>query len=116
MSTPNLGLELVPSNSLQPSVPINDTLQAIDALLQLAVVDKDLAAPPTTVESDSGKRWIIGPAATGAWTGKSGQVALCTGATLWRFLEPRDGWEAVVLDEGALGTRYRYIGGAWSAV
>lgn len=116
MSTPNLGLELVPSNSLQPSVPINDTLQVIDALLQLAVIDKDLATPPATVDADAGKRWIVGAAATGAWTGKSGQVALCTGATLWRFLEPRDGWEAVVLDEGPLGTRYRYIGGAWSAV
>lgn len=116
MNTPNLGLELVPANSLQPSVPLNDVLQVIDALLQLAVQDKDVTAPPATVESDSGKRWIVGPAATGSWSGKSGQVALCTGAALWRYLEPRDGWEAVVLDEGPLGTRYRYIGGAWSAV
>lgn len=116
MSTPNIGLETVPSNSLQPSVPINDALQVIDALLQLAVEDKDLAVSPETTSVDAGRRWIVGPAATGAWAGKERNVALCTGAGLWRFLVPRPGWEAVVLDEGPLGTRYRFIAGAWSAV
>lgn len=116
MSTPNLGLELVPSNSLQPSVPLNDALQVIDALLQLAVEDKDLTVPPPTVESDSGKRWIVGATPTGAWAGKAGQIALCTGAALWRFLAPRPGWEAVVLDEGVSGTRYRFTAGAWAPV
>lgn len=116
MSTPNLALELVPANSLQPSVPINDALQVFDALLQLAVLDKDLAAAPPTLESDSGKRWIVGSMATGEWAGKSNQVALCTGAGLWRFLQPQAGWEAIVLDEGPMGTRYRYINEAWLVV
>jgi hypothetical protein len=110
MSTPNLGLELVPANSLQPSIPLNDALQVIDALLQLAVEDKDLTAPPATVESDSGKRWIVPTAATGAWAGKTGQIALCTGAGLWRFIEARTGFRAFVIDEGA---DYRFVAGTW---
>lgn len=111
MSTPNLGFETVPSNSLQPSVPINDALQLMDALIQLAVVDKDATVPPTTVAGDIGKRWIIPASATGAWAGKTNQIALCTGATLWRFIMPRDGFEAVVLDENK---RYRFMSGSWT--
>lgn len=113
MSTPNLGLELVPSNSLQPSVAINDALQLLDALVQLAVESRTLTAPPTTTESDIGKRWIIGTSATGAWAGHDGEIALCTGANLWRFIEPREGFEG--WDIGA-GERVRYTSGAWVAV
>ncbi|HEY8354432.1 MAG TPA: DUF2793 domain-containing protein [Methylophilaceae bacterium] len=113
MSTPNLGLELVPSNSLQPSVAINDALQLLDALVQLAVESRTLTAPPATTESDIGKRWIIGTSATGAWAGHDGEIALCTGADLWRFIEPREGFEG--WDIGA-GERVRYTSGAWVAV
>ncbi|KRG38082.1 hypothetical protein ARC78_15805 [Stenotrophomonas pictorum JCM 9942] len=113
MTTPNLGLETVPANSLQPSVPINDALQVIDALLQLAVEDKDLSAPPATVPGDVGKRWIVGAAPTGAWGGKAGQIALCTGAGLWRFIPARAGFRAFVIDEGI---DYRFSAGAWAPI
>lgn len=113
MTTPNLALDEVPSGSLQPSVPINADLQALDALVQLSVQDKDLTTPPTTVLADAGKRWIVGAAATGAWTGRDGQIALCTAADTWRFFVPGDGWRAVVLDEAGDPT-YQYGGGAWA--
>lgn len=113
MSTPNLGLETVPANSLQPSVPINDSLQLLDALVQLAVEDKDLSAPPTTVAADAGKRWIIGAGATGAWAGHDDEIALCTGAGLWRFIPPREGFRAWVIDELE---DYRYTSSAWSII
>lgn len=112
-TTPNLGLELVPANSLQPSVAINDALQVLDAITQLAVQDKDLTAPPATSAGDAGKRWIVGASATGAWAGKDGQIALCTGATLWRFIPPKDGFEAWVIDEGK---KYRYTSGTWGSI
>ena len=112
MSTPNLDLEQVPNNSLQPSVPINDALQALDALVHLAVEDKDLTTPPTTVSGDEGKRWIVGTAATGAWSGKDGQIALCTAADTWRFFAPNEGWRARVKDEDIT---YEYSGSGWSA-
>lgn len=113
MSTPNLGLETVPANSLQPSAPINDALQLLDALVQLAVEDKDLSAPPTTVAADAGKRWIVGASATGDWAGHDGEIALCTGADLWRFITPRAGFRAWVIDEAE---DYRYTSGAWSVI
>ena len=113
MSTPNLGLETVPANSLQPSVPINDALQLLDALVQLAVEDKDLSAPPTTVAADAGKRWIVGASATGDWAGHDDEIALCTGENLWRFIVAGEGFRAWVIDEAA---DYRYTSGAWSII
>lgn len=110
MTTPNLGLPEVPSNSLQPSVPINDALQVLDAITQLVVQDKDLSAPPVTVAEDAGKVWIVGAAATGAWAAHEAQLALCVGADLWRFIVPKPGWRGYVLDESA---DYRYTGTAW---
>ena len=109
-TTPNLELELVPQNSMQPWVAVNDALQVLDALVQLAVESRTLTVPPTTVTGDIGKRWIVAAAATGAWTGQEGKIALCTGATLWRFLEPREGFEG--WDIGA-SERIRYTAGAW---
>lgn len=109
MSSPNLDLATVPSNSLQPSVPVNDANQVLDALVQLSVEDKDLTTPPTTVSGDVGKRWIVGPGATGAWSGKDDQIALCTAATVWRFLVPKEGFRADVRDENSA---YRYSGGS----
>ena len=113
MSTPNLDLETVPSNSLQPSVAINDALQVLDALVQLAVVTVTLTAPPVTTEDDVGKRWIVAAGGTGDWASHDTHVALCTAAGLWRFIVPRDGFEGVALDENK---RYRFMSGTWSAL
>ena len=111
MSTPNLGLETVPSNSLQPSVPINAALQVLDALVQLVIEDLDLTAPPVTTGADTGRRWVVGPAATGAWSGHDDEIALCTGANLWRFIVPQEGWRGYVLD---VGEDFRFTGsGGW---
>lgn len=111
MTTPNLLLDEVPSNSLQPSVPINLDLQALDALVFLAVEDKDATTPPTTVSGDVGKRWIIPSGATGSWSGKTGQIALCTAATVWRYFTPAEGWRARVKDENVT---YEYSGSTWA--
>lgn len=113
MSTPNLSMPSMPQNSMQPSVPFNDSMQLLDALVQLVPLDKDLTTPPTTVSGDAGKTWIVGAAATGAWAGKDGQIALCTGADLWRFIVPRAGWRAYLQDEDA---DYRFVSGAWALI
>lgn len=112
MTTPNVPLSEVPQNSLQPSVPINDSLQVIDLLLRPGgiVQDKDLTTPPTTVDADEGKRWIIPAGATGVWSGKTGQIAACIGAVQWRYFTPTEGWRVYVLDED---TDYIYSGSAW---
>lgn len=92
--TPNLDLTTVPTGTLEPSGPINDALQILDAVIQLSVEAADLTVPPTTIADDAGKRWIVADSATGAWSGHDGEVALCTGSTLWRFIVPGEGWFA----------------------
>lgn len=99
--TPNLDLPLVPSNSLQPSVPINEALQDIDALLRPGCIVQamDIAADPTTTSGDVGKMWVVAAGGSGDWTGKDDQIALCTAANVWKFYVPEEGWEVRNLDE-----------------
>lgn len=106
----SIDLTNVPTGTLEPSVPINEAFKLLQALVQLAVEDKDLTAPPTTTVDDAGLCWIVGDSATGAWSGHDGEIALCTGANLWQFIEPKEGWRADVRDEDAT---YRYSGTAW---
>ncbi|MFC0677534.1 DUF2793 domain-containing protein [Lysobacter korlensis] len=112
MTTPNLSLQTVPANSLQPSVPVNDALQVLDALVQLSV-ETMAAAPPATLQADVGKRWIIAAGATGVWAGKDRQIALCTAAGSWRYFSPAEGWRADVRDTNAA---LRFDGAAWVAI
>lgn len=110
MSTPNANLPEMPQNSFQPSVPFNEAMQTIDALLPLAVQSMALTTPPATVAGDAGKRWIPATGATGAWSGHVGDVALCTGAGLWVFIEPPPYIQAYDI---ATSTEKRYVGGSW---
>ena len=110
MATPNISLQTVPNGQTNISAAYNDAMQVIDALLHLAVEDKDLSAPPATVAGDIGKRWIIGAAPTGDWSGSAGKIALCTGENLWRIIDAKEGFEAWVIDESE---KYRYESGAW---
>lgn len=110
-NTPNLDLPTAPAGNFNISAMYNDAMQVLDALAQLAVLDKDLTAPPVTVDGDKGKRWLIATGATGAWAGQpAGTIALCTAATLWRYLPPKEGYTAWVVDEAL---EYRYEAGVW---
>lgn len=106
MSTRNMGLDQWPSGALQPEVPVNSSLQTIDALTRPGgIVEAITATPPSTVDGDVGKSWIVGDSAAGAWAGHDGEVALCTAADLWRFYPPAEGWEAY---NRATGLTYVY--------
>lgn len=106
---PNTGVPFIDSNVLQPSVPFNDAMRALDAVVQL-VVQTTTNAPPTTTGSDVGKRWIVGASPTGAWAGQAGKIALCYAATLWKFYTPQTGWYARDITAGAW---FEYTGSAW---
>lgn len=111
MTTPNLNLPQMPQNTFQPSVDFNSAMQIIDALLGLAPLDKDLNIPPTTTAGDAGKTWIVGLTPTGAWAGQTNKIAVCTGANLWTFLNPKNGLLARVQDEAKF---YFYDGAIWT--
>lgn len=63
---------------------------------QPPVLDKDLTSPP--VSPVKGDRYIVGPSATGAWSGKDDYIAWYDGAA-WKFDQPFDGWLVWVVDE-----------------
>lgn len=107
--TPNLFIQDVPPNSLQPSVPINGALRVLDAVVQLAI-QSTTSTPPATTAADLGNRWIVGASPSGVWTGRAGVIALCVGADLWQYLVPSDGWAA--RDRGT-GVWLDYDGTAW---
>lgn len=90
---------------------VNQTLRALDALVQARAIDKDLLAPPTIV---SGAVYLIPALATGAWAGKTGQIAIGQAgddlASAWLYVVPKKGWRIYVSDES---TPYEYNGTAW---
>ena len=45
-TTPNLGLPYIMAAQSQKHVTHNEALRALDAIVQLSVLDRDLAAPP----------------------------------------------------------------------
>ena len=105
----NLALPFIEGGELLPDVTLNETLRLIDTLVQLAIVDRDLNAPPgSPVE---GQRWIVkaSPSPTGAWAGHGNHIAAWQDGG-WVFCVPKVGWFAYVIDESAL---IAWSGTAW---
>lgn len=90
----------------------NQALLILDQLVQLVVVDKDLSTPPGSPAN--GDAYIVGASPTGAWAGKTGQIAYwLTAVGAWSFCVPVDGWSAWVSDEAV---RYERKAGAWVVI
>ncbi|MCI1193660.1 DUF2793 domain-containing protein [Calidifontimicrobium sp. SYSU G02091] len=88
---------------------MNANLKRIGALLGLSVKDRDLTAPPASPAD--GDRYIIPAGATGAWAGKTNQIAVRIGGA-WEYYSPAIGWLAFVEDENVLAV---YKSSGWSA-
>ena len=86
----------------------NEALAAIDAALHAAVEGAPQAAPPAAPVE--GQCWLVGPDATGAWTGRDGSLAAWTGGG-WRFVTPQPGMCAW---DGAAGVPRRWTDGGWN--
>lgn len=109
-ATANLALPLLQAAQAQKHVTHNEALVGLDTLVQLAVLDKDLTAPPASPAE--GDRYLIaGASPTGAWAGWAGRVVRYQDGA-WRSFVPRLGWLAFVADEVDL---YTYTGVAWTS-
>ncbi len=97
--TPNLRLPYIAPAQAQKHVTHNEAIRALDALLHIAVVDRDLAEPPAAPAD--GARYIVGDNATGAWAEQQSTVAAFQDGA-WAFYPPREGWTAWVIDESQL--------------
>ena len=109
-NSPILGLPFIEAAQAQKHVTHNEALKTLDAVIQLAVLDRGLAAPPGTPAE--GDRYIVAAGATGSWLGKDTEIAAFQDGA-WTFYTPREGWLAWVADEDVL---LAWDGTAWSVV
>lgn len=97
--TPTLKMPYIMPSQAQKHVTHNQSLEILDAVVQLSVLSKAAAAPPgDPVEGD---RYIVGAAPTGAWNGQAGRIAVARPGG-WAIVAPRAGWIAWIADEEAL--------------
>jgi hypothetical protein len=116
LETTHLGLPYLAPAQAQKHVTHNQALGRLDALVQLAVLDSDRTAPPSSPAE--GDRHIVAAGAAGAWDGRDGMVAAFIDGA-WTFFEPAPGWlaydvaAAIVLLRGA--GDWAALGGALGA-
>ncbi|MET0568135.1 MAG: DUF2793 domain-containing protein [Hyphomicrobiaceae bacterium] len=98
-TTPNLDLPYIAAAQAQKHVTHNEAIRALDAVVQLAVLDRGLtAAPSSPVDGD---RYIVAAGATGSWSGHDDEIAAWQDG-VWAFFAAGEGWLAWVADEAAL--------------
>lgn len=108
-TTPNLDLPYLIAAQTQKHVTHNEALRRLDAIVQIAVLDRDLAAAPAS--PTEGARYIVAAGASGAWAGQVGRIAAWQDGA-WAFYPPKEGWLAWVADEDQL---LAFDGAAWQA-
>ncbi len=109
-TSPNLKLPYIAPAQAQKHVTVNEALRKLDAVVQLSVLDKDLATPPPSPAQ--GDRYIIAANATGDWLGADLTIAAYQDGA-WAHITPQTGWAAYVQDES---TNYQFDGAAWVAI
>lgn len=88
--TTNLSMPFILPSQAQKHVTHNESLQVLDALVQLAV-EEEASTPPASAAA--GARFIVSANATGTWAGHEGHVAAWQDGA-WSFLRPNEGWLA----------------------
>lgn len=106
-TTPNLGLPRLIAAQAQKHVTMNEALERVDALAQLAILDAELTAPPSA--PSNGDRYIVASGSTGDWTGHTGEIAAWQNG-IWVFYPPQEGWLAFVIASNAFIV---FRDGAW---
>lgn len=94
--TPNLNLPYIMAAQAQKHVTHNEAIRALDAIVQIAVIDKDLTSPPPS--PTDGNRYIIAVGAIGEWAGKDDQIAAWQDGA-WMYYSPKKGWLTWIEDE-----------------
>jgi hypothetical protein len=98
--TPRLSLPVIEAAQAQKHVTHNEALALLDALTQLTVESRTLAVPPGSPAE--GACYIPASAATGAWSGWDGQIAVYSDG--WSLIVPVPGLKAWLRDERATVT------------
>jgi len=112
MTTPKLGLPEITESQASKYVTHNQALNDLDAIVQLSVVDRDLAEPPGSPVA--GNAYIIAsaPSAGSPWVAGSVDDIAYYYQSSWSFLTPSEGWQGWLLDENV---RVVYTSTGWAA-
>ena len=117
MTTTKLKLPELTASQSQKHITHNEALFFLDNIVQLSVIDRDLATPPGTPAL--GDTYLVGAAPTGSWTGKTNQIASYDGSG-WIFFVPSEGWKTWVNDEDLFlvwdGTAWSTFGGGGGGI
>ena len=97
--TPLLGLPLLAAAQSQKHITHNEALSLLDALIHLAVIEKNRNAPP--VNPNIGDRYLLGTSPTAAFVGQGGKLAFYDAAG-WHFSTPKTGWLVYVIADNQL--------------
>lgn len=106
-NTNQLGLPLLQPAQAQKHVTVNEALARLDGLVNLTMLTRSLATPPTVVID--GAVYGVPAGAVNEWGGQDGRIAIGTNGG-WDFAVPRRGWRVMILDEGVEAI---FDGSAW---
>lgn len=88
--TVNLDMPFIMPSQAQKHVTHNEALLRLDALVHLSIIDEQQAPPDFPALGD---RFLVAPAASGAWIGHDGRIAIYQDG-YWAFAVPGTGWQA----------------------
>ena len=106
-ATVNLNLPYIMAAQAEKHVTHNESLKALDALVQITAASRTLSTPPG--DPSEGQRYIVAGGGTDDWSGQDGNLAAYQDG-LWVFYEPVSGWTAWIEDERRHVT---FDGGSW---
>ena len=108
--SPNLKLPLVQAAQSQKHITVNQALQALDVLSQMAAFSRNETTPP--ISPENGDRYLIPANASGDWADHEHYIAVWL-YNSWLYFPPRDGWRLWIIDEERLLV---FINGSWVAL
>jgi hypothetical protein len=107
-ASPRFGLPFILPGQAQKELFHNEALLRIDAALNPAAEGPPQADPPANPAEGQG--WIVGEAASGAWTGQDHSLAAWS-AGGWRFVAPQAGMSVWNKTDGV---PLQWNGSGWS--
>lgn len=105
-----LSLPYLLPNQAQKHVTMNESLRALDAIVQLSVISISETSPPD--DPSEGDRYVVADPGAGDWSGTEGQVAAFQDGS-WTFHVPQIGWTAWVEQSAQL---FVFEGEGWTAL
>ncbi|MDZ4306607.1 DUF2793 domain-containing protein [Allopontixanthobacter sp.] len=113
--SPIYGLNIWAGPQSSPWEVENAFQRMVEAFMRGSVADRDLTAPP--VSTADGAAYLVAAAATGAWAGHDGELAVAVGVDAsngWLFAAAATEGQILWVEDEAI--RIQFIGAAWAEI